>query len=286
MLHSQLRNRLFLGAMIYQKNPQLCCVQIHHSIQGISGWADLSKPLDISLSTGPLGDNPNAYSINEASFNPIRVGDFIGSIAMGGSANCEVLTLCAHGNATHTECVGHITKNRIVLGDVLKQFWFSAQLISMTLSDRGFVSLGDANQWNLLGCDALVVRSLPNGKDKRSQNWSGNEPPYFTPDALAYLRDLGIQHLLTDFPSVDPESDEGKLQAHHEWWGLPQRSMAGITETIPLQHPRFSSTITELIFVPDSLFDGVYMLNLQIPNLCTDAVPSRPVLYAWNTDKQ
>jgi hypothetical protein len=47
-------------------------------------------------------------------------------------------------------------------------------------------------------------------------------------------------------------------------------------------HSRFSSTITELIFVPDLVADGFYMLNFQVPNLRTDAVPSRPVIYKWN----
>jgi len=88
--------------------------------------------------------------------------------------------------------------------------------------------------------------------------------------------------LLTDFPSVDPEEDDGRLAAHHEWWGLPQRSEAGNAVAINQSHSRFSSTITELIFVPDSIGDGVYMLNFQVPNLRTDAVPSRPVIYKWN----
>ena len=113
-------------------------------------------------------------------------------------------------------------------------------------------------------------------------DWSGNSAPYFEPEALAYLRDIGIVHLLTDFPSVDPEEDDGRLTAHHEWWGLSQRSKDGNTFTVDEGHPRFSSTITELIFVPDSVEDGIYMLNFQVPNLRTDAVPSRPVIYKWN----
>lgn len=113
-------------------------------------------------------------------------------------------------------------------------------------------------------------------------DWSGNSAPYFEPDALAYLRDIGIVHLLTDFPSVDPEEDDGRLEAHHEWWGLPQRSQAGNTVKMDEGHPRFSSTITELIFVSDSVEDGIYMLNFQVPNLRTDAVPSRPVIYKWD----
>jgi hypothetical protein len=34
-----------------------------------------------------------------------------------------------------------------------------------------------------------------------------------------------------------------------------------------------------MIFLPDSIPDGIYLLNLQIASLETDASPSKPVLY-------
>ena len=43
---------------------------------------------------------------------------------------------------------------------------------------------------------------------------------------------------------------------------------------------RAQATITELAYVPDSLVDGPYLLELQVPALSGDAVPSRPLLYA------
>jgi hypothetical protein len=45
-------------------------------------------------------------------------------------------------------------------------------------------------------------------------------------------------------------------------------------------HPRLGATITELIYVSEEVTDGLYVLNLQVPNLRTDAVPSRPILFA------
>ena len=257
-------------------------MRINHSIQGIEGWADLLCPIDISLSMGPDGDNPRAFFIDPAKFDAIRVGDFVGRDSEGGSANCEILTFCAHGNVTHTECVGHITEERIALPDVLKQFWFSAQLVSIDISATGSISRADIQSLQIGDVESIIIRSLPNRNEKKCMDWSGNSAPYFEPDALAYLRDLGVVHLLTDFPSVDPEEDEGRLAAHHEWWGLQQRSEAGNTMVINQSHSRFSSTITELIFVPDSIEDGIYMLNFQVPNLRTDAVPSRPIIYKWN----
>lgn len=249
------------------------------TIEGRTYTADMAEPIDLSLSTGPDGDNPGAFFIDAAKFDPIRVGGFIGSVLEGGSANCEVLNFCAHGNTTHTECMGHITQSRIVLGDVLNQFWFTAQLVTADLRDGCSISLSEARRWSLSSVEAIIVRSLPNPLNKKRCQWSGNEPPYFEPAALSFLRDLGIQHLLTDFPSVDPEADEGRLSAHREWWGLPQLAPDWVLNTAMASHPRLNATITELIYVPEYLEDGLYALNLQFPNLRTDAVPSRPVIY-------
>jgi hypothetical protein len=47
---------------------------------------------------------------------------------------------------------------------------------------------------------------------------------------------------------------------------------------------RPAATITELAFVPDSVADGAYLLELQVPALSGDAVPSRPLLYAVADD--
>ena len=80
------------------------------------------------------------------------------------------------------------------------------------------------------------------------------------------MAEAGVNHLLLDLPSVDREDDGGKLLAHHAFWKYPQAT-------------RRQATITELIFVPDSIVDGTYLLNLQIASFENDASPSKPVLY-------
>ena len=40
--------------------------------------ANLNVFWDLSVSTGPQGDNPSAFYIAEAVFDPIRVGGFVG----------------------------------------------------------------------------------------------------------------------------------------------------------------------------------------------------------------
>jgi hypothetical protein len=74
-------------------------------------------------------------------------------------------------------------------------------------------------------------------------------------------------------PSVDREEDQGKLLAHKAFWNVKNTQ-----ELNP--DARLSCTITELIFVPDAIQDGTYLLNLQIASFENDASPSKPVLYA------
>ncbi|MFI5221397.1 MAG: cyclase family protein, partial [Bacteroidia bacterium] len=93
--------------------------------------ADLSKPLDISIPLSSGGHNPNAYHLRSPLFEPVASGNFIGSVKEGGSVNCENILINAHGNGTHTECVGHISKERITINQSLKQFVSIAQLISI-----------------------------------------------------------------------------------------------------------------------------------------------------------
>jgi len=72
---------------------------------------------------------------------------------------------------------------------------------------------------------------------------------------------------LLDLPSVDREQDDGKLAAHHAFWDFPH----------VIDRCR---SITEMIYVPDEVLDGDYLLELQVPHFINDAAPSRPVLYA------
>ena len=230
---------------------------------------DLSKAIDISIAIDP-NTGVNAFHIPNAKFEPIRVGSFVGSVKEGGSANCENLFLNAHGNGTHTECIGHISSERISINDCLKEFFFFAQLISVTpkkINDDFVIDLDSISNFQKHSeCDAVIIRTLPNSIDKLTTNYSGKNPTYLSPDVCTYLRESGIKHLLIDQPSVDREEDGGALAAHKAYWDF---------------HGAFRKdmTITELIFVPSEVEDGIYFMNLQIASLSTDASPSKPLLF-------
>jgi arylformamidase len=229
---------------------------------------DLSKALDISIPMRSGTQNPNAFGIQHPEFTPFAAGGFIGSVAMGGSVNCENLWINAHGNGTHSECVGHISKEKITINQSLKQFFSVAQVISITPL-AGMVTLAAVKPLIQSGIESLVIRTLPNTTDKLTQNYSGNNPVWLEPELCGYLSQSGVQHLLIDLPSVDPEEDGGALSAHHAFWNYPAQ-------------PRLNATITEMVFVHNTIPDGFYLLNIQIASLETDASPSKPVLYAIN----
>ena len=100
-----------------------------------------------------------------------------------------------------------------------------------------------------------------------------NQPPFFSIEAMEYLIERGVEHILVDFPSVDKMYDDGKLTNHHLFWNV-EEGTHNLTEECNTH-----KTISEMIFVDDSILDGSYLLNLQIPAFISDAAPSRPMIY-------
>ena len=92
--------------------------------------ADLSRPIDISI---PLknGNIPKAFYAPDYRSSPVRTDDFVGSTKEGGFVNFFNIEVNPHGNGTHTECVGHISKEAESINDCLQQFHFTASLISV-----------------------------------------------------------------------------------------------------------------------------------------------------------
>ncbi len=239
---------------------------------------DLSKPTDISLSLTNTDQNPIAWYIDKPEIEPVVFGDWIGKVTEGSSTNFNSIFFNPHGHGTHTECLGHITKDFYSINQCLKQFFFTAELVSIQpekTDDDLVISLNQIQQaLDGKNPEALVIRTLPNLNTKKHTNYSKTNPPYLSEAAAAYIKSIGIQHLLIDLPSVDREEDEGKLLAHKAFWN--------VKDVNQLNHDaRLSCTITELIFVPNEILDGSYLLNLQIASFENDASPSKPLLYKF-----
>ena len=239
---------------------------------------DSSKPIDISISLTNNDQNPIAWYIEKPIIEPVKVGDWIGKVSEGASTNFNNISFNPHGHGTHTECLGHITRDFYSINQCLKQFFFNAELISITPENQNNDLVITKNQIEKLlngnKCEALIIRTLPNLESKKHQNYSHMNPPYLLEEAAVYIREIGIKHLLIDLPSVDREEDEGKLLAHKAFWNVTNINTLNADA-------RLDCTITEMIYVDDSIQDGNYLLNLQIVNFANDASPSKPILYKF-----
>ncbi len=251
-------------------------MRLEFEYQNLAYFADTSQPIDISLPIRAGEQNPTCYYAEAVQYETIRAGDFVGSVAEGGSCNYQRVTFTPHGNGTHTECYGHISAEKTAtIDNCLKTFWFTAQLISCLPTPEGddlLVKLAHLKPLINLPTEALIMRTLPNEAGKKNRNYSGTNPPYLEEAVGKFLADNNIKHLLLDLPSVDREVDAGKLLTHHAFWQYPHNT-------------RQDCTITELAYLPDEVPDGLYLLNLQIPSFALDAVPSKPVLYAMQPRK-
>ncbi|MBL7961446.1 cyclase family protein [bacterium] len=253
---------------------------------------DLENPIDVSIPVLFNGPQPNTYGVPPAHSKTYEDKNFIGDTRRGGSCNFETCAITPHCNGTHTECAGHISLERISIHNTLRSLLIPSTLITVKpvnssetsetyspdkLKDDEiitakslFYKLNDAPKEFLKG---LLIRTLPNDDSKKERNYKDVNAPFFSLEAMDYLDELGVDHLLVDMPSVDRAMDDGKLSAHHIFWAVPQ----GSHDVDPEAYS--TKTITEMIFVPDEIADGNYLLNIQIPNFVADAAPSRPILY-------
>ena len=233
-------------------------------------FIETNEPLDISLSLQANEKNVRAWYVDPPRFEPVRTKEFTGSVTEGGSTNFRDIYFNPHGHGTHTECCGHITPEVFSVNERLKTYFFKATLISiqpekLENGDQVIFAHQFPSDLDKTFGEALIIRTLPNENDKHSKNYSATNPPYLDISCMEIIQILGVQHLLIDLPSVDRESDEGKLVFHHSFFNVPAQ-------------PNFK-TITEMIFVNDEISDGNYILELQFAPFENDASPSRPVLY-------
>ncbi|TDP58708.1 cyclase family protein [Flavobacterium dankookense] len=251
---------------------------------------DLSKPIDISIPITNSDKNPIAWYIEKPEIEPVKFGsdgsEWIGKVSEGSSTNFNNIFFNPHGHGTHTECLGHITKEFYSINQCLKQFFFTAELISITpeninddlvitkeqIQQYFVISTKEKSHNNWINSEAIIIRTLPNLEEKKHKNYSHTNPPYLSEEAAIFIREKGIKHLLIDLPSVDREEDEGKLLAHKAFWNV--KDVTNLNDDA-----RLDCTITEMIFVPNEIPDGTYILNIQIASFENDASPSKPILY-------
>ncbi len=241
------------------------------------GPYDLSLPVEEGLG--------RAWYIPGMERHPVRLGSWVGSVEEGGAVNFFTLHLNPHAHGSHTETLGHICAGDHPVHKVDIPWMQTAILITVHPEDLG--KEGQKITWdNLSGAveriggwhdaSALIVRTLPNGVDKCLRSYSNADAPYFSPEVGKALADVGILHWLVDLPSVDREEDGGALACHRAFWCVETG------QTVAGPQARTQATISELIFVPEELSDGVWKLQLSVAPIASDAAPCRPLLMQFD----
>ncbi|MDP4685932.1 MAG: cyclase family protein, partial [Salibacteraceae bacterium] len=131
---------------------------------------DFKNGIDISIPYRTLPKATSAWYVPPVKAEPVRMGDWVGSVAEGGSVNFRNLTLNPHGHGTHTECVGHIALEVHSVNQHLKQWFFDALLITIEPEKLGddlvitkaqiMAAVNDSKP------EALILRTLPNSDKK------------------------------------------------------------------------------------------------------------------------
>ncbi|WP_295982946.1 cyclase family protein [uncultured Algibacter sp.] len=231
---------------------------------------DLSKPLDISMPIISSKKNVNAWYIDEPKIEPIKDAEWIASVSEGASVNFNNIYFNPHAHGTHTECAGHITEKVYSINQNLKTFFFLAEVITVAPENDNEDKIISKKQLQFaIGNkkrDAIILRTIPNTREKLSRQYSHTNWPYLKEDAVKFMVSKGVKHLLIDLPSIDKEKDGGELLGHNAFWNTKGKL-------------RLDATITELIYVSNKIEDGEYFLNLQIAPFENDASPSKPILY-------
>jgi len=257
------------------------------------------SPIGISIPLDFGGAQPNAFDVKNAASKPYNTENLIGDTRRGGSCNFEQITFIPHCNGTHTESIGHITNKRIFVHDCLKDAFIFSTLITVETENAPETNETYAIDLNENDClitrkaienalqnlenpksniqnpksAGLIIRTLPNDESKKSRRYMENLPPFFSTEAIKFIVEKNVKHLLVDMPSIDKTLDEGKLSNHRIFWNVEPESFELSERSLT------NNTITEMIFVPEFVEDGVYLLNLQIAAFQSDASPSRPILF-------
>jgi kynurenine formamidase len=258
--------------------------------QKVRAALDRGVSLAIAVEFGAAG--PRHFGVGAPESRPFAVGNFSGSVATGASANCSTVTLTPHCQMTHTESVAHLTREPGDAWRVVPRGLLPAVVVSVVPEPASESSEStDPQPWatdslitkrrlraawpmtRMVEPLAVIVRTLPNDGGKRTRDYSGAVPPYLTREAVQWLVEKRIEHLVLDVPSVDRTHDEGHLVGHRLFFGSPPGSTARGDAA------RSRATITELAFVPDEVPDGPCILSLAVPAIGGDAVPSQPIVY-------
>lgn len=255
--------------------------------EGKDHWFGLGKPLRVSREVLFRGGTqaPNAFHLTPISSRTVELeGQFTGDVRRGGSCNVDTLCYVPHG-LTHLETSAHIL-NRDTNPPTVKDIppeKLSGMALLIDLSDMG-QDTGKKIAWetvqakldrNRLPISMLAIKTasslLPQDYD-----FSGKDFLYLAAETAKGIHDYKtadshIDCLILDLPSIDRESDGGKLLAHRGFFGLPDTGFDAedLEKRVLVELAMFSG-----------LEEGYYYVVITPPLLETNAVSTGIVFHS------
>ncbi len=242
-----------------------------------SQYIESGQGVDLSIPIKAGKENVNAWYCSPVKIEPVVSDNFVGEVSLGGDVNFRNITINPHGNGTHTECVGHISEKKYTINQCLNDFHHLGKIISIQpkpfwndefqeedlIIDKELIEQA-LDFWE--NEKVLVIRTLENSEQKKERQYSNTNPAYFTQEAIEFINELGVIHLMVDLPSVDREVDHGELISHKTFWNYPE-------------NPILEKTISELLYIPNHLEDGTVLIQIQIMSIENDASPSKIIAH-------
>ncbi|MAQ43634.1 MAG: hypothetical protein CMG25_04020 [Candidatus Marinimicrobia bacterium] len=240
---------------------------------------DISIPVNFNENL-----NPKFYDTSYPQRQYYKEGNREYNIKKGAGCNVPMITMNIHCSGTHTETANHIINDAPMISDIDNLNFIPSQLISVNPeinSNEKYHADSDnedrvitKNQLEKLinpntFTESIIIRTNPNDIDKKIKNYNSHHHPYLSNEAIEYLKEIKVKHIVIDTPSIDKYNDGGKLGNHKIFFTNNDNST---------NH----NTVTELVFIPNECIDGKYFLCIGVPNFKLDAAPSKPIIYKVN----
>jgi kynurenine formamidase len=243
----------------------------------------LTEPAPVSREVDffPVTKAPNGFSLPRISRKTFVYKDkFIGNVGEGGACNVDILNYVPHG-LTHIETSAHILmqdENAVTIKDIPVQN-LSGLVYLLDITDID-AEAGRSVRWQDVEAKlkkiTLPIRMLAlktqASLQPRDTDFSGKDFLYLSPETAEKLHDFKprINCLLLDLPSIDRESDGGKLAAHRHFFGLPQKGCRW--------EDKEKRTLVELAWFSD-LQEGYYYAFITPQRFQTNAVSTGIVFH-------
>jgi kynurenine formamidase len=182
--------------------------------------------------------------------------------------NCEEILFTPHTNCTHLETERHVSPNGPTPMEVQMKLADEPLLTCLALNaiikDNRICSFEFFNTANTK-IDAILIKTgwLAKKLADGQFDLNGSDPPSITVELIDRLFDLWpeLKICMVDLPTIDPESDRGKLLAHKRFFA---RNGLGIVEMLNVQ---------------DNVRPGLYLVSLNMSVFESDASPCSPIIY-------